>query len=310
MSADPTTLPATRLRARRGFRFGALLLVLLAQCVTATAPAAEPAIWTLDGRGGEVLLLGSVHLLRPEDYPLPANVTQAYDAADRLVMEIDESELDPVEFQMLVLRIGRLEEGRTLADVMGARDYRKATEYAKELGYPLELLGPLKPWLAAITVMNLHTISLGYSPELGLEQHLTGLARRDDKPISALETVEFQLELFNDLPEATQSSLLLQTLEEASMMGDQLGDLISAWRRGDSAALERELTRSFDDYPEVYRRLVTDRNRDWTRQLEKLADEDGVTLVVVGALHLVGENSVIRMLRDRGQRVERWQADD
>jgi uncharacterized protein YbaP (TraB family) len=310
MATDCTTTPATRRRLRRGHRIGALLLVLLAAIAAETAAVAEPAIWSLDGRGGEVLLLGSVHLLRQEDYPLPANVTRAYDAADRLVMELDESALDPMAVQMLLLRIGRLEEGRTLADVMGSRDYRKATEYAQALGYPLELLGPLKPWLAAITVMNLHTVSLGYSPELGLEQHLTGLARRDDKPIAGLETIEFQLELFDGLPEATQSSLLLQTLEEASMMDDQLGQLIGAWRRGDSAALDRELTRSFDDYPEVYRRLVTDRNRDWTRQLEKLAAEDGVTLVVVGALHLVGENSVIRMLRDRGRRVERWRPDD
>jgi hypothetical protein len=286
------------------------VLALLSTFAAAVAPAAEPAIWSVDGRGGELLVLGSVHLLRPEDYPLPANVTAAYGAADRLVMELDESALDPLEVQTLLLRIGRLEEGRTLADVMGARDYRKAKESAQALGYPLELLGPLKPWLAAITIMNLHTVSLGYSPELGLEQHLTGLARRDAKPIAALETIEFQLELFDGLPEATQSSLLLQTLAEASMMDDQLGQLISAWRRGDSAALDRELTRSFDGYPEVYRRLVTDRNRDWTRQLEKLADEGGITLVVVGALHLVGEDSVIGMLRDRGQRVERWHPDD
>ena len=310
MAAERTSLPPIRRRSRRGSRAGAMVLLLLSTFAAAIAPAAEPAIWSVDGRGGELLLLGSVHLLRPEDYPLPANVTAAYEEADRLVMELDESDLDPMEVQMLLLRVGRLEEGRTLADVMGSRDYRKATEYAQALGYPLEPLGPLKPWLAAITLMNLHTVSLGYSAELGLEQHLTGLARRDGKPIAALETIEFQLELFDGLPEATQSSLLLQTLEEASMMDDQLGKLIGAWRRGDSAALDRELTRSFDDYPEVYRRLVTDRNRDWTRQLEKLAADDGVTLVVVGALHLVGENSLIRMLRDRGRRVERWRPDD
>mgnify|MGYP001827466618 CR=1 FL=1 len=310
MPAERNSLLAASRRTRRGSRVGALVLVLVSTLAAAIAPAAEPAIWSVEGRDGGLLLLGSVHLLRPEDYPLPANVTEAYEVADRLVMELDESALDPLETQTLLLRIGRLEEGRTLADVMGQRDYRKATEYAQALGYPLELLGPLKPWLAAITVMNLHTVSLGYLPELGLEQHLTGLARRDDKPVAALETIEFQLELFDGLPEATQSSLLLQTLEEASMMDDQLGKLIGAWRRGDSAALDRELTRSFDEYPEVYRRLVTDRNRDWTRQLEKLADDGGVTLVVVGALHLVGEDSVIRMLRDRGRRVARWRADD
>ena len=94
------------------------------------------------------------------------------------------------------------------------------------------------------------------------------------------------------------------------MMDDQLGQQIGAWRRGVSAALVSEVTRSFDDYAEVYRRMVKDLNRDWKRELEKLAAEDVVTLVVVGALHLVGENSLIRMLRDRGRRVERWRPDD
>ena len=94
MSADPTTLPAARLRARRGVRFGVLLVVLLLPFANLAAEADEPAIWSLDSNGGEVLLLGSVHLLRPEDYPLPTNVTQAYDAADRLVVVAERPHAD------------------------------------------------------------------------------------------------------------------------------------------------------------------------------------------------------------------------
>lgn len=270
------------------------------------ARAEEAAIWSVEGREGRLLLLGSVHLLRTEDYPLPANVGTAYERADRLVMELDESDLDPLAVQSLLIRYGRLEGGRTLADVMGPRDYGRAQRLAQELGYPLDLLGPVKPWLAAVTIMNLHTIEMGYSPVLGLEQHLAGRARKDGKPIEGLETVEFQLELFDGLPEATQSRLLLQTLEEASLMGAQLATLIAAWRRGDSAELNRELTRSFRDYPEVYRRLVTERNRSWAQRLGELADQAGVTLVVVGALHLVGDDSVVQILSRRGLRVERW----
>lgn len=292
--------------ARPALRVCAWLFALLVLLPFGAARAEGPTIWSVKGRSGEVLLLGSVHLLRPQDYPLPDNVTRAYAAADRLIMELDEGDMDPLQVQVLLMQIGRLEGGRTLADVMGPRDYRRAERYASELGYPLELLGPLKPWLAAITVMNLETVKLGFSPELGLEQHLAGLARRDRKPITGLETVQFQLELFDGLPAATQSRLLLQTLEEASMMGEQLTTLIEAWRRGDASSLDQELSRSFKEYPDVYRRLVTDRNRTWARRLATVADEDGVTLVVVGALHLVGEQSVIRMLENRGRRVGRW----
>ena len=297
-----------RSAALRRWLPGILLLGLAA--VAAPVRAEEPAIWSLEGRGGDVLLLGSVHLLRQEDYPLPANVMAAYASADRLVMELDENDLDPLAVQMLLLETGRLPAGRTLADVMEAADYRRAQKHAQELGFPLELIETLKPWLAAITIMNLQSMGMGFRPELGLEQHLAGLARRDGKPVEGLETVEFQLALFDGLPESTQAKLLLQTLAEAALMEEQLTMLIDAWRRGDSAALDRELTRSFADYPEVYRRLVTDRNRTWSRHLARLADERGTTLVVVGALHLVGENSVVEMLEGRGRKIRRWQGED
>jgi uncharacterized protein YbaP (TraB family) len=304
--------PATALPVppRRRSLPGLLLIGLALACLPCPSWAEGPDIWSLEGERGEVLLLGSIHLLRPDDYPLPAKVTAAYRAADRLVMELDEGEIDPLGMQELLMRLGRLEDGRTLSDVMGPSDYKRALDLSHEAGYPLEMIDVLKPWLAALTIMNLHSLGLDYSPELGLEQHLSGLALREGKPIEGLETVEFQLRLFDGLPVDIQSKLLLQTLEEVSQMDVQLDTLISAWRRGDSAALDHELTRSFDDYPDVYRRLVTDRNRTWTKRIAEMADCEGVTLVVVGALHLVGEGSVVEMLSEQGRSVVPWRPSD
>jgi uncharacterized protein YbaP (TraB family) len=296
-------------RSRRPL-VGLLLIALALASLAGPARAEGPAIWSVKSERGEILLLGSVHLLRPDDHPLPANVSAAYEAADRLLMELDESTIDPEETQELLMRVGRFEDGRTLADVMDPADFERAKELAYEIGLPLEMIDVLEPWLAATTIMNLHTMRLGYRPELGLEQHLAMRALRDGKPMAGLETVEFQIALFDGLPADTQSKLMLQTLEEASLLDEQLATLIALWRRGDSAALNRELTRSFDDYPEVYRRLVTDRNRTWTQRLIDTADRDGVTLVVVGALHLVGEDSVVEMLRERGRTVLPWRPAD
>jgi uncharacterized protein YbaP (TraB family) len=285
---------------------GLLWVAILAAGPPVLARADEPTIWSMKGARGEVLLLGSVHLMRSEDYPLPTNIDAAYEQADRLVMELSEGEIDPLEMQGLVMRIGRLQGGLTLAQVMGAGNYARATALADDLGYPLDLLDSVKPWLAAITIMNLHSINLGYRPELGLEQHLAARALRDGKPILGLETAEFQLRLFDGLSDATQSKLLLQTLAEASVMDDQLNTLISAWRRGDSAALNRELTRSFEAYPDAYRVLVVERNRTWTKRLVELADCEGVSFVIVGALHLIGKSSVVEMLSDQGHEITRW----
>jgi uncharacterized protein YbaP (TraB family) len=293
-------------KPRRRLLLGLLWAAILVSGPSGHARADEPTIWSMQGARGEILLLGSVHLLRSGDYPLPTNIDAAYARADRLVMELNEGEIDPLEMQGLVMRIGRLEGDTTLAQVMGAGDYARATALADDLGYPLDLLESVKPWLAAITIMNLHSINLGYRPELGLEQQLAARALRDGKPVLGLETAEFQLRLFDGLSDATQSKLLLQTLAEASDMDDQLNTLISAWRRGDSAALNRELTRSFEAYPDVYRVLVVERNRTWTKRLAEFADCEGVSFVIVGALHLIGESSVVEMLSEQGHEITRW----
>ena len=293
-------------RFTAGYR--AILFVLIAAAVQmpATVEAAGPTIWELKGSGGSVLLLGSIHLMRKSDYPLPPAVRTAYDKADRLLMELDIDDLDPIVAQGLIVSMGRLDDGRTLRDVMGRRDYNVASDKISAMGMDLEMLATLKPWLVAITVMNMQMMQVGFQPQYGLEQYLSGLARQDGKSIDGLETMEYQLGVFDSLPEKTQSRLLLQTLDEAADMEEQLDVMTSAWRSGDMDTMARELEKSFGEYPDIYDRLVVERNRQWTAKLIDLADSAQDTLVVVGALHLVGRDSVIEMLRSRGRRVESW----
>jgi uncharacterized protein YbaP (TraB family) len=289
----------------RARRFAAVLLLLLAGGVT-TPSAAEPAIWELQGRGGSVLLLGSIHMMRESDYPLPDNVIAAYRQADQLIMELDMDDLDPLLAQSLITSMGMLDDGRSLRDVMGARDYERASRKLSPMGLELDMLAALKPWFVSITVMNLQMMSAGFQPQYGLEQFLTGLARRDNKPIEGLETMEYQLGVFDGLSEKTQTRMLLQTLDEAADLDSQLEVLTKAWRNGDQQRMARELAGSFDPYPDVYRDLVVTRNREWVDRLIEVADAGPDTLVVVGALHLVGRDSVVELLTDRGRRVERW----
>ena len=283
-----------------------LAWIAIATQIPATVEAAGPTIWELKGSGGSVLLLGSIHLMRKSDYPLPDAVQTAYDKTDRLWMELDIDDLDPIAAQGLIVSMGRLDDGRTLKDVMGSRDYAKASDKIAAMGMDLDMLGTLKPWFVAITVMNLQMMQVGFQPQYGLEQYLSGLARQDGKSIEGLETMEYQLGLFDGLPEKTQSRLLLQTLDEAADMEGQLDVMTRAWRSGDLDTMTRELEKSFGDYPDIYERLVVDRNRQWTSKLMELADTGSDTLVVVGALHLVGRDSVIEMLRSRGRKVESW----
>lgn len=283
--------------------------VLLSVCLWLLAPAMAradgPAVWEMRGPGATVWLLGSVHLLRESDYPLPGSVDRLLAGAERLVLELDLDEVDPVTSQMLVFNLGRLQEGQSLSDVMGSQAYRLAAKRADKLGIDLGMLSALKPWFAALTVMNIEMLRLGFNPELGLEQHLARQARQNGKEILGLETLEYQLRLFDELSYETQSALLLQTLSEAETLEQEMSSLVSAWRQGETEALSAALTRSFSGYVDVYRSIVTDRNEAWVDRIMDLGRSSGDSLVVVGALHLVGDDSVVEMLRSKGAKVRR-----
>jgi len=285
------------------FRAVISLTLLFWACVAA---AQGPAIWEYRGSSGRVLMLGSVHVLRQQDYPLPASVQAAYAAADTLVMEIDTTRLDPLAAQMLITELATLEDGSSMSSIMGRRDFDRASQLASGLGFDLMMMESFEPWFAALTIMNLEMMKAGFNPELGLETHLSGQAVADGKPILGLETMEFQLRLFDAMPARVQSMLLLQTLEEAGSIENEMDSMIRAWRDGDSAALSRLMGKSFSDYPEVYNALVTERNRDWSEKIIDLGARPETSLVVIGALHLVGKDSLIRMLQNRGKKVAAW----
>jgi uncharacterized protein YbaP (TraB family) len=125
----------------------------------------------------------------------------------------------------------------------------------------------------------------------------------DGKPIAGLETPAEQFEVLAGLSLDQQKRFLLMTLEESAQADAQLEELLAAWRSGDSTALAAVLSAEFEDFPELYRPLTEDRNRAWVGQLEDLLDDRDDYLVVVGALHLVGRNSVVELLRQRGHAV-------
>lgn len=262
--------------------------------------AGQPLAWETSRGDATVYLLGSIHLLPEEAGPLPERVETLYERADTLVMELDLAALDPVEFQQLVVALGQAPDGRQLADYMDDETWAHAQALAEEAELSLQLFGGAKPWLAALTVTQLRLAQLGYSPELGLEYQLTAWAQRDDKPVFGLETAEDQLRAFDGLDEAAQVALLIESLEEAARIEEEMARLVRAWQQGDADFLEADLLGAMRASDALYQAVVVDRNRAWLDDIEALLDEPGTHLVVVGALHLVGEHSVVRLLTERG----------
>ena len=162
------------------------------------------------------------------------------------------------------------------------------------------MLGATEPWLAAITVEQMMLLRIGFNPQYGIEFHLSAMAGKDEKEILGFETAREQLEFLDGLSLPAQRSLLIQTLRESMSIEQNINLMISAWRHGDIDYFEETLLSEMRKYPELYKTLIVDRNRAWVEKIRKLTAEKNDYLVVVGALHLVGEDGVPALLSKHG----------
>ncbi len=277
----------------------------LALWMVASAGLADDAghpvtMWRVEGVSNTIYLLGSIHLLRAEDHPLPRAIDDAYEDAEVIVMELDMDDLNPLYTQAAFNEAGVMTDGGTLRDLMGEDLYAQAEAAAKIVDIPLDLLAQSEPWLAAMTVELMMLYRLGFNPLLGVEMTMTNRAAADDKPITGLETVDEQLGFLDGLPLDAQREMLLQTLLQGAMMSESVDALIHAWRNGDIATLERELLSEIRQQEELYAALIVNRNRRWAGTIAEWLDDQQDYLVVVGALHLVGDDGVPALLADSG----------
>jgi uncharacterized protein len=287
----------------RRFFAGALLALSLAHSATAGEPAsARHALWSLKGKSNTVYLLGSVHFLKPSD-ELPEAIHLAYRDAERLIMEIDMDDLDPAAAQQVTMELGLLPENRTLESELGPEAYAQVAKQARAIGIDPALLNRFRPWLAAMTLVQLQLMKQGLDPQSGVEQRLTTLAVADRKEITGLETMQQQLGMLAGLSPVQQREFLMYSVEDAESAAEEIDELIGAWRTGNVEVLSRLLADGFDKYPDLYRPLTVDRNRQWLGRIEELLRSKDDYMVVVGTLHLVGKNSVIDLLENKGHEV-------
>ena len=173
---------------------GYLLTFFSLLCAVSVSAQAEPAAWRVTGEDtGELLLLGSIHYLRQEDYPLPSNIDELYQQADTLVMELDLDDLDTLSVENLFVEAGTLPPGSSLQTVLTPAVYELAETRSAEFGLDLAFATRLEPWLVAITLMDLGMNALGFNASRGLEQHLLRRATSDGKQVLGLETLEDQI---------------------------------------------------------------------------------------------------------------------
>ena len=261
-------------------------------------------LWKVQSEKNTVYLLGSVHILKQENYPLKKSIEQAFDDVQKLVFEIHLDSAETLSVQMKILSKGMYSDGSTLQENIDEETYSLVTEKAEELGLGIEQMSRFKPWFVTVTLITLKLQKLGFDPNYGVDKYFFKKAKEAGKEIAGLETVEYQIDLFDSLSKMNQKDLILQTLKELDVLEEEIDDLIDAWRMGHSVKLEDMVLKSFKEYPEIYRKFIYERNISWLPQVESLLKINKNVLVIVGAGHLLGNDGIISLLEKRGYSAE------
>lgn len=261
-------------------------------------------LWRVKSNSVTVYILGSVHLLKKENYPLKPAIEFAFEQANKLVLEVDLNGPGQENLAQSLLKKGMSPDGKTLEESVTPETYQLAEKRAREMGIEIQAFSRLKPWLVALTISTAKLQSLGFDPNYGIDKYFSDKARKAKKETLGLETVEYQINLFDGMPSSVQEMLLRQTLKDLDVMEKEVTRIIRSWTTGDIETAEKILLESFREYPDIYQRLISDRNRMWLPQIEELLKGKEDCLVIVGAGHLVGQGGVIELLRARGYSVE------
>ncbi len=289
---------------------------LLAAAIAAAAQAEPapketgPAMWVVSDADTRIYLFGTVHLL-------PKGVTWETEAFRKAMAETQITAIETdTESAYAKATIGAMlqEHGlnpswQTLRGVLGAERYTKLAEIAKRHRVSLERMQSYRPWLAmtmfSVEVMNAN----GFHRDLGVERIVTAAAKAEHDKLFTMETPEAQIKALAtmDAPEMLDSFDV--QIASLSDFKSKMDPLLSAWRTGDIAALDKLSSEDMRRMaPVAYRALLVNRNANWVERLEGWMRGKGSNyFVAVGAAHLVGPDSVLAMLEKRGIKATRVQ---
>jgi uncharacterized protein YbaP (TraB family) len=285
-----------------------LLAALLAIAFVATPAFGQKTgnqfMWKVEGPGGSsAYLLGSLHVLTADFYPLHATINKAFAESKTLVEEIDLDEAGDPMMMMAALAKAMLTDGRTLDQIIAPAVYAEVQKRAEKAGLPMAAIQRMKPWLVAITLMAPTLQAAGFKPELGVDRHFFDRAKDSGMKRQGLETMAFQLDQFDSLSAKLQEELLRTTMEELDNQVAGVKEMAQAWAFGNVAAIEKLALGELKSAPELYQKLLVDRNNNWIPHIETCIKQNAGCFVVVGAGHLVGPDGLPVLLAKKGYKV-------
>lgn len=263
-------------------------------------------LWRVQSESSTVYILGSIHLAKKEIYPLNKEIEDAFNKPNLLVVEVNINEIDQDKMQRLIIERALYPENDTLKKHISQETYDLTKTKLKEFGIDIDQFSNYKPWFLALTMSSLELLRLGFNPDWGIDKYFLEKAK-DKKRILELETFDFQIKLFDELPDYYQELLLFYTIIDLNTIEKEMDRLINSWILGDTETMEAILSRTLLEHPKilpVYEKLIYERNRKMLSKIEEFLKTKENYFIVIGAGHLVGKKGIIRLLKEKGYSVE------
>lgn len=270
----------------------------------AAAPVAKPALWKVSDEDTTIYLFGTIHLLPKGIEWYDGKIAQAFEQSQELVTEIPD--VPQQQTMSVTMQLGALPPGQTLRSTMTPEERGKFEAALQGLKVPVGAFDSMKPWLASVALATIPLMQAGYNLDNGVEAQLDQRNKALGRPRLGLETLEYQLGIFDGLPPEAQKTYLFETIAALPNFPKEIDKMVGAWSKGDAPTLAQLLNDGMED-PALYKALLTERNRNWSVWIDDRLDRPGTVFIAVGAGHLGGKDSVQEFLGKAGIKVERVQ---
>jgi len=271
---------------------------------------AKSLLYKVNSKTSTVYILGSIHLAKPEVYPLAKEIEKAYNKSDVLVLELDPtSEATTKTIEATILKSGMYPKGKTLQTQLTHKTYTRLKSYTDKAGVELEKMQGMRPWVVMLQLSIVEMMRLGYSAELGIDQHFLTKSKEDNKPIIELETAEEQMALLSKENQKFQDKLLFYTLESMHELEPMLDEMFRAWKNGEGETFDKIMTQTIEEEPglnQMYDDLITKRNHMMSKRIREFLKTNKKYFVVVGSGHVVGSEGIVALLKKEGYTVEQY----
>ncbi len=278
---------------------------IIALCLLLPLSAfATTSLWRVSKEGQQLFLGGTVHVLSAKDYPLPAEFDLAYRKAQKLVFETDLNGMNDPKIQTQWLQKLVYSKGDSLKNHLKPVTYKALTDYLTQANIPLETVAQFKPTLVMLTLMMTELQRLGMA-DSGVDVFFNRQAIADGKSLGQLESVEKQLEVLENMAKGREDELILSTLSDLKQLPTLMNDLKSAWRSGNINKLDEiGVMPMRKEFPALYQAVLVERNNSWLPQIEALLKTPETELILVGSLHLAGQDGLLAKLQRLGYKIE------